>query len=500
LIITGASGFLGSRLVTGLARDFEIFAFDRRSQGEAGLDERAGLHWFQIDLAEPEPVRSSFNSICEGGPVDFVLHLAAYYDFTGHRHPEYERANVQATRVLLENCKDLGLKRFIFASSVAACGFSTPGDPITEGTPPLGSHIYAVTKRQGEEMLAEYASHFPSCVIRFAALFSDWCEYAPLYMFLETWLSRRWNSRILGGRGDSAIPYLHVRDAVTFVRIVLEKHAGLKEREILLASTDGAVSHRELYERANRYRFERVRRPLHVPRSLSKPGIWARDFAGRLLRNRPFERTWMADYIDRRMDVDATRTRVRLDWEPRPRRFVLARIPFMIEHMKFDPIEWYSRNRTALEYMHVRDHFLVFRLLDRHTREIEASYDALLAAADAQDPLGRYAQLSRAERDWSVRMALANLLQSIRAGEKARFMVYCRDLAIVRHRQGFSAEEVVHGLRSLEALCREAVTGGEDSRDLILALRDHLSMTIEFGVDQVMNTFEDLDEGSVRPE
>ena len=38
-------------------------------------------------------------------------------------------------------------------------------------------------------MLAEYAREFPATIVRFAALFSDWCEYPPLFMFLETWLS-----------------------------------------------------------------------------------------------------------------------------------------------------------------------------------------------------------------------------------------------------------------------------------------------------------------------
>ena len=34
---------------------------------------------------------------------------------------------------------------------------------------------------------------------------ANWCEYAPLYVFLSTWLSKKWNARILGGRGASAI-------------------------------------------------------------------------------------------------------------------------------------------------------------------------------------------------------------------------------------------------------------------------------------------------------
>ena len=75
----------------------------------------------------------------------------------------------------------------------------------------------------GERMLAEYRDHFPRTIVRFAALFSDWCEYPPLFMFLETWLSSAWNARMLGGRGQSAIPYLHVDDLILFFLALLDR-------------------------------------------------------------------------------------------------------------------------------------------------------------------------------------------------------------------------------------------------------------------------------------
>ena len=92
-----------------------------------------------------------------------------------------------------------------------------PGHPVTEKTPPYGRHIHAVTRRKGEAMLGEYAGVFPSCIVRFAALFSDSSEYSSPFVFLENWLSGRWNSRLLAGRGESVIPHLQVRDAESFI-------------------------------------------------------------------------------------------------------------------------------------------------------------------------------------------------------------------------------------------------------------------------------------------
>lgn len=345
IVVTGASGFLGRHLLDVLQPDCRVVAIDRLSQVEAEIAEHPDLRWYQIDLADADELGDVFGEIRRSGGAQAVVHLAAYYDCTGEEHPEYERTNVRATRLVLDSSKDLGLRRFIFASSIAACPFSSPGQPITEDTPPDGKHVYAVSKRAGEEMLREYAAYFPTCSVRFAALFSDWCQYPPLYSFLETWLSKRWKGRILGGRGESAIPFLHVRDATEFVLRLLGRMDDLEREEVLLASTDGATSHNQLYEISTACCFGERRRAIHVPRWLCGPGIRTLDVAGRLLGNRPFERPWMAGYVDRSLEIDAARTRQKLGWSPRSGLSILERIPIMLEHRKTDPVQWHGRNR-----------------------------------------------------------------------------------------------------------------------------------------------------------
>ena len=43
--------------------------------------------------------------------------------------------------------------------------------------------------------------YFPVAIVRLAAIYSDWCEYGPLYNFLITWLSKSWKSNMLAGKG-----------------------------------------------------------------------------------------------------------------------------------------------------------------------------------------------------------------------------------------------------------------------------------------------------------
>lgn len=495
IVVTGAAGFLGRRLVRRLRTTHHVVAIDRQPRADPELNDHPNVEWHPADLADPEAVDETFDAIGRGGGADYVVHLAAWYDYTGEPHPEYDRTNVEGTRLVIERAEGLGLRRFVFASSVAACGFSSPGEPITEDTPPRGEHVYAVTKRKGEEMLRERARRLPSCIVRFAALFSDWCEYPPLYVFLDTWLSGRWNARLLGGDGQSAIPFLHVRDAASFVLRVLDRSDELEPAEVLLASPDGSVSHRELFETATAYRFGEPTNPVCVPRALARPGMWGRDLVGRVLGERPFERPWMADYIDRAMEVDASRTRRRLGWAPRARLEVLNRIPFMVENLKTDPMEWYRRNREALEHLALRPGFRVYRLMIKHGQEIAERYLRLLSGAEGGVELPGYRRLPPEEREWSARLAVQNLSQAIRAGEKRSFMTYCRDFAERRVQQGFGVAELVHALRSLERIALETLKRDPEAQGLDRAMRDYVSMTLEFGIDQVIEAYEDAGAG-----
>jgi len=485
LLLTGASGFIGRHLLDALKEDYRIYALARRSQIRCGAPFHENIIWHQVDIGYAKPLRDVFKEIQAGGGVDLVLHLAAHYDFSGIEHQEYQRTNVHGLRNVLDCSRLVNPRRFFFSSSVAACAFPEPGKCLDENSPPDGDHIYARSKAIGEDMLKEYSRYFPTAIVRFAALFSDWCEYPPLYMFIRTWLSRAWNRRMLGGKGQSAIPYLHVTDAVSLLTRALKRHEDLEEREIIIASPDGSVSHEELYRAATTYENDRAKPPIFTPKFLVKPGIHIMGLLGRLQSEEPFEKPWMANYVDLAMDIDASRTRERLGWQPRKRLEILNRMPFLIENLKYDRIEWTRRNRDAMKLVRVRPNLKIHSLLEKHKDEIAETFTRALKR---QYP--SYQTLSDQDHSWNHRLIMRALRNAIRLRVKADFMDYCRDLAERRFEEGFSGQELLGALETLNEVCLDVLHRDPEAHDMRPHMPACITTTIQFGKDQVMDVID----------
>ncbi len=183
--MTGASGFIGRHFVIAVSRKYRLFCIARRGQKEVGIPYHDNIHWLQVDIANRKNLLNVFNHIKEHGGADYVLHLAGYYDFTYKEHPAYEKINVTGTRNVLDMSKLLGIKRFIFSSSMAACNFPPPGKSLTEESPVDADFPYARCKKKEETIIMEYSKIFPCSIVRLAAVYSDWCEYPMLYMLLK---------------------------------------------------------------------------------------------------------------------------------------------------------------------------------------------------------------------------------------------------------------------------------------------------------------------------
>lgn len=482
---------MGKRLLQMLKGEIPIVAMGRRHPSVCEAPEHPDITYVQADITQENHFMKKFKEVVPSGSADLLILLAAYYDFDEGEKPEYWQVNVEGTRTVLEAAKASKIPHVIFSSSVAACQYPPEGESLDESSPPDGDHIYARTKAEGERLLNEiYAEDFHYVIMRFPALFSDWCEYLPLYFFLDTWWSDALNARILAGSGKSAVPYLHVDDVVFFIRKLIHHMPYVPSGSVLIPSADGSVTHEELFRASTEAYFGDPRKPIFCPRPLCRVGISMRYMASRLTSETPFEAPWMVAHIDRQLRVDARKTRTLMQWEPRPRLDILRRMPFLVEHVKADIVEWRCRNHAIL-YKHADfSNLIIHRLLSTNENAILEQMEHCLLAKENEENFPYFQICSGQERGWNCRLILHQLMNAILAKRKTIFTTFCRDFALKQYSQGISWEELRHIFEVLETTCVEIIAPDAKKEELEKELRDLLGGTLTFGKDQMEDVYE----------
>ena len=156
ILVTGAAGFLGTRLIQALlagARDLPavtaLVAADLAPcpVDDARIDSRAG------SIADPDFVRAIVDP-----DVDVVYHLAAV--LSGQSEAEFDvgmRVNVDGTRALLEACRALKTApRVVFTSSIAVFGAPLPR-VVPDDLAPRPRTSYGAAKLIGEVLVNDYS-------------------------------------------------------------------------------------------------------------------------------------------------------------------------------------------------------------------------------------------------------------------------------------------------------------------------------------------------------
>ncbi|MET4801656.1 NAD-dependent epimerase/dehydratase family protein [Bradyrhizobium sp. LB11.1] len=144
ILVTGASGFIGSALTGALANDGHFVR--AASRKPPVLTNVLGSEWAALPDLEREV---DWAPLLNG--IDIVIHLAAIAHRTHIDSGQYARANRVATAHLLRACAQRGIKRLIFMSSIGAQTGSAADHVVTEKDEPWPITAYDRAKLAAEE-------------------------------------------------------------------------------------------------------------------------------------------------------------------------------------------------------------------------------------------------------------------------------------------------------------------------------------------------------------
>jgi nucleoside-diphosphate-sugar epimerase len=227
ILVTGAGGFVGARLLERLQGEHELYPVVRSAPDDS-------REWIVQDLAEPLDLARLPERI------DAVIHLAQsrrYREFPGGAEDMFA-INVASTFHLLEYARRAGAQTFLLASTGGIYGYSY--EALVETSPANPLNFYLTSKHVAESLVGNYQGLFRTVVFRFFFVYGPGQEGMVVPTLLEK--VRKGDQISIAGRPGQRINPIHVEDAVSVFRPALE----LERSDVFNVAGDEIVSIREL--------------------------------------------------------------------------------------------------------------------------------------------------------------------------------------------------------------------------------------------------------------
>jgi farnesol dehydrogenase len=232
-LVTGATGFIGNRLVgelLNLGNEVNILA---RSQKKVSQLYGEQVTLFEGDLWDMEVIRkASLN-------CDIVFHLAAFANIWSKDKMLAFKTNVTGTKNILDAAIENQVKRVVFTSSTAIFPPSENGEEIDETStlPEKYFTDYETTKVQAEQLCHEYCSKgLDVVIVNPSRVFGPGLlnKSNSVTILIKKYITGNW--RIIPGSGDAVGNYVFIDDVVN--GHILAMKNGISGEKYILGGTN----------------------------------------------------------------------------------------------------------------------------------------------------------------------------------------------------------------------------------------------------------------------
>jgi nucleoside-diphosphate-sugar epimerase len=218
ILITGASGFIGSFLVEeGLKQGFQVYAGIRQSSSRGYLqDER--IHFLEFDFSTLEKVVAALAE-CKRNNIRFhyIIHNAGLTK--AQKKADFYNVNCRNTIHFIEALiqSDMVPEKFVFVSSLAAYGPGNPetGQPVRLNDEPNPIELYGKSKLEAERYITALQD-FPWLIVRPTGVYGP--KEKDYFIFFQT-INRGMEPYI--GFKKQTLTFIYVRDLVRLIYLAL---------------------------------------------------------------------------------------------------------------------------------------------------------------------------------------------------------------------------------------------------------------------------------------
>ncbi len=214
-LVTGGAGFIGSHLAKKLlAQGMQVTVLDDLSMGkEENIPD--GAVFIRGDIRFEDDMMRALDG------VDIVFHEAARVSIRSSLKEFYDDAdtNFMGTLNLLKCCADSGIKKIVFASSMAVYADSRTPDPIAENYTPEPIAPYGIAKLAAEKYCLQLAQQagIDCIVLRYFNTYGKGQTFTPYVGVITIFIRKLLQNEqpMIYGDGEQKRDFVHVDDIVS---------------------------------------------------------------------------------------------------------------------------------------------------------------------------------------------------------------------------------------------------------------------------------------------
>lgn len=217
ILITGASGFIGSFLVEeALNRCYQTFAGIRSGSSKKYLQDQS-IHFLTLDFSNSNLLDIALADYAKQyGRFDYIIHTAGLTK-TIHK-PEFDYVNFEHTQRLVHALQRNNLipDKFVYISSLASFGPGNGAEPITASMIRRPLTEYGKSKLKTEQFLRDNP-RFPFLIINPTAVYGP--RDKDFFFLLKTIEN---HLELYIGSNEQLLSFVHVQDLVTAIFLGME--------------------------------------------------------------------------------------------------------------------------------------------------------------------------------------------------------------------------------------------------------------------------------------